>query len=40
MSEIKEQHILDLQADIDEFKSLLADHVTRPNVKLVLEGWI
>jgi len=40
MSEIKEQHILDLEADINEFRSLLSDHATRPNVKKVLEGWI
>ena len=40
MSEIKEETILDLEADINEFKSLLKDHATRPNVKSVLEGWI
>ena len=40
MSEIKQEQITDLEADINEFKSLAKDHATRPNVKAVLESWI
>ena len=40
MSEIKQEQITDLEADINEFKSLAKDHATRPNVKSVLESWI
>ena len=32
--------MLDLQADIDEFRKLLKEHATRPNVKKVLQGWV
>ena len=36
----KEQQLVDLDADIEEFKMLLNTHATRKNVKTVLEGWI
>lgn len=35
-----DQLMVELQADIDEFRILLDNHATRPNVKKVLESWI
>lgn len=36
----KETQLVDLEADIEEFRQLLKNHATRANVKKVLEGWI
>ena len=36
----KDQLMVELEADIDEFQVMLDKHATRPNVKKVLEGWI
>ena len=36
----QEQQMVDLDADIEEFRQLLDKHATRPNVKKVLEAWI
>ena len=36
----KDQMMVELEADIAEFKELLSTHAKRPNVKKVLEGWV
>lgn len=36
----KDQMLVELEKDIQEFRDILANNATRSNVKKVLEGWI
>ena len=41
MAEVeKDQLMVELEADIAEMKLVLEKHITRPNVKKIMQGWV